>query len=643
MPSTVESPSWPQRDPVRSPRTGLTRAHWVASADEQLLAVRPYASGGGIALPGPVSWSGSASDALEGTARTFLLAALRLSTAPNDDPYGHLDFYRRLLVTGAAPGHPGSWPRAGDARQAVVEAASIAVGLHFTRDALWSALTPEERGDLVQWLEEALDVEIPDNNWVLFHAVIAEFLAGCEEPRRTPHEYDTLIDAALRRIDDWYVGDGWFRDGDGENFDYYNAWALHVYPGLLAIMAQQRRPDHSAAVRATARERLRPFLDQHVLFFGGGGEPVFHGRSLIYRHATTAALWMAELLDASPLTPGQTRAVASGVLRYFRGSGPRPQRAYGADGLLPIGWVRPFPQMRQPYSGASSPYWTAKAYLGLLLPPEHAVWTAIEETPPAYASDVVRTLSAPGFALSRTSDDGIVRLVNHGSDHAPALVEGDEPAYSRIAYSTITAPVFTGTDIWDNHATVIDEAGRPGRRASFRRLPRAVGSASAFHPVWEEESDEDLAVLVTTASTLDGPWELRVHRVRQRGHRVSSLRVGGYALAGDPGTEPQVTARGIVDARGAHSALLPLIGFPTSGVRTVRDASPFGNIALIPWCRGDVAGSDALFATLVFLGTAGDGGIVGPVRRDGQRVTVSVDGRVLAADVSDAPTTSFPA
>lgn len=35
------------------------------------------------------------------------------------------------------------------------------------------------------------------------------------------------INSTLRKIDEWYVGDGWYSDGPGFAFDYYNSFALH--------------------------------------------------------------------------------------------------------------------------------------------------------------------------------------------------------------------------------------------------------------------------------------------------------------------------------------------------------------------------------------------------------------------------------
>src|SRR5699024_6330275 len=68
------------RPPLRS------RADLITLADDLLAATVPYTSPGGaqITLPGTPGGYGTAVDALEGFARTFLLAAMRLRAAPTD-------------------------------------------------------------------------------------------------------------------------------------------------------------------------------------------------------------------------------------------------------------------------------------------------------------------------------------------------------------------------------------------------------------------------------------------------------------------------------------------------------------------------------------------------------------------------------
>jgi hypothetical protein len=44
--------------------------------------------------------------------------------------------------------------------------------------------------------------------------------------------------------------------------------------------------------RADVYRRLREFLEQYQYFFGADGAPVHQGRSLTYRYAAAAPLWL---------------------------------------------------------------------------------------------------------------------------------------------------------------------------------------------------------------------------------------------------------------------------------------------------------------------------------------------------------------
>ena len=297
-----------------SPYTGWTRAHWETTADRLLLAVRPYASprGGLIGLPGPrPSWSGVRSDGLEGFARTFLLAAFRVAGAHGGDPHGHLARYAEGLTAGTeaadagrsgteAVDGPDTWPLTTDVRQAIVESASVALGLRLTRPWLWDTLDDRTRQRTVDWLLPALEPSPVDNNWWLFGLTVAGFLqdAGIETDRAA-----ATIERSLARIDRWYLGQGWYSDGDNRAFDHYNAWALHFYPVLHAHLSGDRE------LLDRYGPRLRAQLDDYVHLFDANGAPLPHGRSLTYRFAAAAAPWLGALTGHTPLRPDRKSVV----------------------------------------------------------------------------------------------------------------------------------------------------------------------------------------------------------------------------------------------------------------------------------------------------------------------------------------------
>ncbi|MDT0574036.1 DUF2264 domain-containing protein [Streptomyces sp. DSM 3412] len=498
-------PTQPHDDRTLSPYTGYTRAHWESAADSLLAAVEPYATADGALydLPGDrTSWSGRLSDGLEGYARTLLLAAFRRD-----------ENALARYADGLAAGVSGVWPRIEDRSQPLVEAASIAFALRVTRKELWDRLDDGVRQRAAAWLGDALTAEPWPCNWELFPVTVGGFL---EEIGHEPELSRRVVEQRLDRIEQWYLGDGWYTDGDGRKFDYYNGWAMHLYPVLHAWLARDDR------LLARYGDRLATHLGDYARLFGGDGAPLHQGRSLTYRFATTVPLWLGALTGRTPLSPGETRRLASGALKYFLDRGAVDDR-----GLLSLGWHGPNPHVLQGYSGPASPYWASKGFLGLLLPPDHEVWTATEEPGPVEREDELRPVGPPNWLLQSTRADGLVRLHNHGSEDVRY-----DPFYTRLAYSTVTEPVPLAEppETYDNSVIV----GGDASRVDIEPLGAGEGWAASRHAVG------DGGVRVTSLVVARGAAEVRAHLV------------SGAA----PGTPVRVT--GWPTAQGVRAELLPL-------------------------------------------------------------------------------------
>ncbi|MFF4360688.1 DUF2264 domain-containing protein [Streptomyces sp. NPDC001604] len=490
----------PAEDRTASPHTGCTRAHWEAAADALLAAVEPYAAEGGALyhLPGDrTSWSGRLSDGLEGYARTLLAAAFRRD-----------ETVLQRYADGLAAGVAGVWPRIEDRSQPLVEAASIALALRLTRPLLWDRLDDGVRQRAAGWLEDALTAEAWPCNWELFPVTVGGFLADIGHETEASRK---AIDRGLERIEAWYVGDGWYTDGDGRKFDHYNGWAMHLYPVLHAWLAQD------TALLDLYGGRLSRHLEDYARLFGGDGAPMHQGRSLTYRFATTAPLWLGALTGHTPLPPGETRRLASGALKYFLERGAMDSR-----GLLTLGWHGPDTAVLQGYSGPASPYWASKGFLGLLLPPDHPVWTATEEPGPAERSDALTPIAAPNWLLQSTCSDGVVRLHNHGSEDVRY-----DPYYTRLAYSTVTKP----SSSYDNSVIV---GGDPSR-TDIEPLGVAEGWVASRHTAGG-------GARVTSVVLARGAVEVRAHLV----------------AGAEPGTAVRVT--GWAAEEGLQAELSPVVG-----------------------------------------------------------------------------------
>ena len=616
----------PAEDRVLSPYTGWTREHWERLADRMLDAVRPYATPGQalIHLPGPVSGSGRLSDGLEGYARTFLLAAFRIAGANGTGGTGLLaERYAAGLAAGTDPASPERWPRMPECNQAKVEAASIALGLHETRPWIWDRLEPAVQARVVDWLAEMIGSWVPDNNWVWFQAVVEAFLRSVGGPWEPAD-----IARTVERTEGWYAGGGWYADGADtpapfRNFDHYSGWAMHLYPlwycRISGDLAEEGLADRY-------RSRLDDYLTDLQYLVGGDGSPLHQGRSLTYRFATAAPFWAGQLFGARALGPGLTRRIGSGMARHFSDR---------ADGdLLSLGWYRAHPPIRQSYSGPASPYWASKGFAGLLLPADHPAWTAVEQPLPVERGDFVRALHAPGWVAAGTRADGVVRIANHGADHADqGVVSGHayDPFYSRWAYSTATGPELGGPgpvqnaegevrpstpdlDLpgggpLDSHIALLDPQGRPSHRRPLERLAvDGATGASRQRARWPQNGGV-VGPWLTTASVLHGPWEVRVVRV-DGDPAGARLRIGGWAVAGDAPLSQQSSddrAEVLRAADGLRGAVVALHAPGRSplraGVRASSGRTSHGEHAAVPYLETqDAARPDALYVAAVALG-----------------------------------------
>lgn len=636
---TIYTMDLPEADLAASPFTGYARRHWEQIADHLLLSIRPYASPNHslVSPPGPASVSGPWSDQLEGFARTFLLAAFRVAGAGGADPHGIIDWYARGLAAGTDPGSPERWPTLIERRQARVEAASIAIALHETRPWLWDRLDDRTRALVVEWLAPFVGTRGYSNNWIWFQNVSEAFLRTVGGPWSAED-----IEHNLALHESWYAGDGWYSDGassDGllQNFDYYSGWAMHFYPLWYSRIV--------AETPSTAdRDRLRQYLAGAQHFVSADGAPVFQGRSLTYRYAMLAPFWVGALFDATPLPPGRTRRLASGVLRHFVERG-----AVDANGLLPVGWHGAYPGVRQRYTGSGSPYWSSKGFAGLLLPADHDVWTAREEPLAVEDGDIVVSLRMPGWIVSATRGDGIVRVANHGSDHRSERCSHlDDPFYARHGYSSHAGPELGDTghrEPSDSHVALVNTEGRLSHRGRIDRVAQGENAAvSRCRALWLAGPDDRVdsrngsaawpslrtGPWLTTASVLRGAMEVRLVRVESglpvddgpdggppagdpdaywpRAVGPWRLHIGSWALAADQ--PPDVSADNVAAwARrpdGIVSAIRNLRGLDSAGTTTSEGTNALGRHSAVPWLRtSQPAVPGEVYAAAIVL--SGDG------------------------------------
>jgi hypothetical protein len=379
------------------------------------------------------------------------------------------------------------------------------------------------------------DQTYPRNNWLWFRIVVETFLRSVQGPW-----WAADIEADLALHDSFIRQDGWLSDGVGRSFDHYTGWALHLYPALW-----QRMRGATDLADEQRWQRDRELLDRYLLdaahLVGADGGPLIQGRSLIYRSAAAAPFWAGALSQVPSTPPGLLRRAASGIVSHFAARG-----APGPDGLLSLGWHHPWRALAQAYSGPGSPYWAAKGFLGLALPASHPVWTGVEEPLPVEQGDFVRPVNAPGWLAHARAADGIVQVVNHGTDHAAAgELVGDSPLYARLGYSSATAPLLdraAWTAPLEQAVCLVDGAGRTTHRAGLELAligsnAEVAWAASASQAHWLTPAaaqqhhgsgltgQAEVAGRLTVFSLTRAAWEVR-------GAYLTDLRHPGQGAAG---------------------------------------------------------------------------------------------------------------
>lgn len=255
--------------------------------------------------------------------------------------------------------------------QPLVDAAFLAESFLRAYDQLWMPLDELTKQRYIEEFKLLRRVDPPYSNWLLFSSTVECFLlkAGAEAD-------NYRISSALRKIEEWYVGDGWYSDGPHFAFDYYNSYVIQpMYMECLEIMVDRKKIKQERYDIALKRMRkygqiLERFVSPEGTF------PVF-GRSIPYRLAVFQPLAMLAWKEQLPqeLTNGQVRAaMTASMKRMFAHKGN-----FNEKGFLTIGFVGEQPNVSDSYTNNGSLYLTSVVFLPLGLPAEHPFWTAPAE------------------------------------------------------------------------------------------------------------------------------------------------------------------------------------------------------------------------------------------------------------------------
>jgi hypothetical protein len=325
------------------------------------------------------TWDGRSRDVayLECFGRLMSGIAPWLALPDDATPEGRLRARLRQLalqsyahaVDPASPDYLG-W-RAGG--QALVDSSYFTNALIRAPHALWDPLDAVTKQRIVAEIRGLRRIEPPYINWMLFAAMNEAFLLSVGEdadPMRT--------NVAIRKVNEWYVGDGWIKDGETFHFDYYNSYVM--YPMLLEILEVLEKHNapfwngKPADLRAQALKRMQRYCEHLERFVSPTGTYPPIGRSLTYRTAVFQPLallaWRKQLPASLP--EGQVRAAMQAVHEAVW----TDPTNFTPDGWLTIGFVGHHPELADIYSNNGSMYIASESLLALGLPPGDAYWTS---------------------------------------------------------------------------------------------------------------------------------------------------------------------------------------------------------------------------------------------------------------------------
>lgn len=365
-----------QPDYRLSPLTGMTREHWKDAAKYLLKGAFGYIKNLDDAMkfpkqPGvsyPKDEGRVPTEKLEGLCRTLFLAAPLLREDSNLVVNGIrvADYYRHQigkLIDPSSPSYIKPRAKNGGPSQNLVEFGALAVSLFAAPEVLWSPLSQGQKDSLASVMISYGDGPTVPSNWKFFNIFVLSFFQsqGYAVNEKLMVEY-------LQKSLDHYRGNGWYNDNPA--YDYYSMWAFQMYG---TVWSQFYGDKHFPDFAAKFRENFKPLKDNYPYLFSKDGQMIMWGRSISYRFGAAVPFPLMGMENDPNTNYGWMRRIASSTLLQFV---QHPD--YLKDNVPTLGFYGPFEPAVQGYSCRGSVYWSAKLFLGLLVPANNPFWTATE-------------------------------------------------------------------------------------------------------------------------------------------------------------------------------------------------------------------------------------------------------------------------
>ncbi|ULT57495.1 DUF2264 domain-containing protein [Neobacillus drentensis] len=414
------------------------------------------------------------------------------------------------IKNGTNPSHEEYWGEITDFHQKAVEMAAFGYCLALTPEKVWEPLNNQEKGNLYSWLNQINQINVYDCNWLFFPVLVNLGF------KRVGLPYDQeKVKENLDRIDQFYLGEGWYADGKEAHCDYYGPFAIHFYSLLYSALMGEEDPIRAVHYKSRAESYAKDF----IYWFSSDGSALPYGRSLTYRFAQSA-FWSALVYaGAEPFPLGVMKGLILRNLRWWFS-----QPIFDSNGLLTIGYRYPNLIMAENYNSPGSPYWALKTFLPLALTENHPFWQAEELPLPVLKQKVVQPV--PRFIMCRQEDKDHIVAFNagyqHTNDHSHTAAKYEKFVYSNVfGFSVSKAEWGLGQSAFDSMLAVSegDNIFRGKRKCEEYTIDENV-----IYTKWKPWED----VVIRTWIVAGAPWHIRIHCIEtSRGLDVAD---GGFAL-----------------------------------------------------------------------------------------------------------------
>ncbi len=255
--------------------------------------------------------------------------------------------------------------------QVLVDAAYLAQSFIRAPKALWEPLDEITKQRYIKEFKSLRTIKPAYNNWLLFRAMIETFFVSIGE------EYDGYaLEVATRKMNEWYLGDGWYADGPEYSLDYYNGYVMHpMYVEIIEVLEKHKVPCSVSFDLALRRMQRYNQLLERLISPEATYPPV--GRSVTYRMGAFQTLALSGWKYGFPknLTNGQVRnALTSVMKRMFSVEGN-----FGKEGFLQLGYVGHQTNLADYYTNNGSLYMTSLVFMPLGVPADHPFWVSPAE------------------------------------------------------------------------------------------------------------------------------------------------------------------------------------------------------------------------------------------------------------------------